>query len=578
MDAKDSDARLGIPMNATTNDVNSGNDKNWNFGGVGILRHWVGTLSSNWNNAQNWDTSIPCKPQDSDDMPTGTPNMPVLAGTGHISTLTVESGASRSHVGNALTISSFTVGGNFILVGTETISRPPVILVGSSVTYISNGASLILSSWTYRNLVINGSGGVFVVSGGSVTVNENLTLTAGTLDDSANFAIGVSSNWVNNGGVFTAGLSTVTFNAATAGHTIQSNGSAFGNVFFNGSGAVWTLQDALTVNSTMTLNAGTLNTGSSQSVAIGSNWTNNGGAFIANQSTISFIGNAAQIFKEPTTTFNVFIDSNNAGTVTFPSSFTANAFYMNAAGVGPENVFFTAGSTYTITALTMTGASGKGITFRSTQTNHLWYLNNTGTSFGSYVNAKDSNAQLGNLINASTNGTDAGNNTNWNLGGAGVLKTWQGNPIIGSNTNWMNGENWDTGIPAPQDSALIPLVSHLPTLSAAVSLSTLTINAGSMVTLAGNGVSLSSFTNAGIVALLGIENVTSAPNNLAGSTVTYIATSGSSLVFSSWTYSNLIINGTGGTFNNPAQRGRSASIRRCWSRRERLIRIRCPSR
>ena len=138
------------------------------------------------------------------------------------------------------------------------------------------------------------------------------------------------------------------------------------------------------------------------------------------------------------------------------------------------------------------------------------------------------------------------------MGAAGVLKTWQGNAAIGSNTNWNNGLNWNTGIPAPQDSALIPLVSNVPTLGAAVILSTLTINSGSTVTLAGFGVSLSSFTNAGILALSGTENVTTAPNNLIGSTVTYIATSGSSVVNSSWTYSNLIINGTGGTFSNPA--------------------------
>ena len=438
-------------MNATNGCVNSGNDKNWNFGGAGILRNWVGTVNSNWNNAQNWDTSIPFQPQDSANIPAGTPNMPALAGAVHISSLTVQSGASLTLSGNNLTISSFTLGGNFILVGTETISMTPVILAGSTVTYTSNGASIVMSSWTYRNLVINGPSGVFTVSGGSLTVNENLTITAGTLNDSGNYAIGVNSNWVNNGGAFTASLSTVTFNAVTSGHTIQSNGSAFGNLVFNGSGGVWTLQDGLAVNSTMTFTAGTLNTGSSQGVSIGGNWNDSGGTFIPNQSTITFIGSTAQTFTEPVTTFNMFVDSNNAGSVTFPSSFTATSFYMNAAGVGPETVYFTAGSTYTITTLTLTGSSGHGITLRSTQTNHSWLLNNTGTSNGAYVNVEDSDARLGNLINASNNGTDAGNNKNWNLGTAGALKTWQGAAATGSNTNWNNGENWDLGMPAPQD-------------------------------------------------------------------------------------------------------------------------------
>ena len=141
--------------------------------------------------------------------------MPVLSGAIQISSLTIESGASLSLVGNNLTISSFTVGGNFIMVGTETVSLAPVLLAGSSVTYTSGGASIVRSTWTYRNLVINGVNGIFTIIGGSVTVNENLTITAGTLSDTGNFTIGVSSNWITNGGAFALSLSTVTFNATT---------------------------------------------------------------------------------------------------------------------------------------------------------------------------------------------------------------------------------------------------------------------------------------------------------------------------------------------------------------------------
>ena len=109
------------------------------------------------------------------------------------------------------------------------------------------------------------------------------------------------------------------------------------------------------------------------------------------------------------------------------------------------------------------------------------------------------------------------------------------------------------GIPAPQDSALIiSTATTMPTLTASVSLSTLTINSGTAtLTLNGFGVTLSSFTNAGNLLLNGTEGVTSAPNNLAGSSVTYSG-AGTGLVFSTWTYRNLVINGTGGTFNSPA--------------------------
>jgi len=55
--------------------------------------------------------------------------------------------------------------------------------------------------------------GVFNVIGGSVTINENLSLSAGTLDPTAtNYTIGVRRKWINNGGAFTARGSTYKLN------------------------------------------------------------------------------------------------------------------------------------------------------------------------------------------------------------------------------------------------------------------------------------------------------------------------------------------------------------------------------
>jgi len=92
----------------------------------------------------------------------------------------------------------------------------------------------------------------------------------------------------------------------------------------------------------------------------------------------------------------------------------------------------------------------------------------------------------------------------------------------------------------------------MPTLTSNVTISTLTINAGtSTVTLDGFNLTLSSFTNGGNIFLKGTELVSTAPDNLVGSTVTYNNTSGTNLVFSTWTYQSLVINGNGGTFNQP---------------------------
>jgi len=126
-----------------------------------------------------------------------------------------------------------------------------------------------------------------------LTVNGTLTLTGGILDPSSvnNFTIGVSSSWLNTGGVFLPQVSTVSFVGTTAGLFIKSNGSNFANVLVNGAGGYWTMLDSMTLTSTMTITGGTLNTGSgNNAILVGRNWRNSVGAFIANQSTVTFNG------------------------------------------------------------------------------------------------------------------------------------------------------------------------------------------------------------------------------------------------------------------------------------------------
>ena len=61
-----------------------------------------------------------------------------------------------------------------------------------------------------------------------------------------------------------------------------------------------------------------------------------------NLSTITFNGFAAQRFTDLTTTyFQMIVDSNtSSGGVTFPSSFTATNFYLNAAGLASAATFY----------------------------------------------------------------------------------------------------------------------------------------------------------------------------------------------------------------------------------------------
>src|SRR5207302_665516 len=119
-------------------------------------------------------------------------------------------------------------------------------------------------------------------------------LSSGTFDIT-NSSWTVGNNWTMNSNLtFTATGSTVAFNGTTAGQKITSAGKSFANVVINGSGGYWTLQDSMTVTSNMTITAGTLDTsGSNLGISVGGSWSNTGGAFTTNQSTVTFTATTA---------------------------------------------------------------------------------------------------------------------------------------------------------------------------------------------------------------------------------------------------------------------------------------------
>ena len=212
---------------------------------------------------------------------------------------------------------------------------------------------------------------------------------------------------------------------------------------------------------------------------------------------------------------------------------------LNGSALGDgATIYFNSGSSFTITTFNLTGMNSNNLIILRPTTGVAWTLKNTGSAGVSFVDVQLSNAGPGNTIYA-TNSIDSGSNVNWKIG----QFTWTG----AVDNNWSNASNWDsTVVPGPGDAPLIPSAApRMPTLTQSVTISTLTIMAGSSLTLSGFNLTLSSFTNYGTFVLLGSEAVSSAPSNLAGSTVTY---NGGGVVTSTWTYANLAINNMNGTF------------------------------
>src|SRR5262249_147227 len=128
----------------------------------------------------------------------------VLSSTITFSTVTVAAGSTFSTGGRKITVSSFTIAGNFTLQGKENVTVPvaPLLVAGSTVTYnATSGNATIISTWSFQNLWINGAATFAPAS--SLVINQNLVLSAGTFNLSAStYNITLSSSWINNGGSF----------------------------------------------------------------------------------------------------------------------------------------------------------------------------------------------------------------------------------------------------------------------------------------------------------------------------------------------------------------------------------------
>ena len=92
-------------------------------------------------------------------------------------------------------------------------------------------------------------------------------------------------------------ITRLTFAGTSGTNGITTNNNPLYNVTFNGAGGTWVLQDSMTVISSITLNAGTLNSNTGTALnglAVGGEWINGGGVFVTNSSSVTFTGSGKQ--------------------------------------------------------------------------------------------------------------------------------------------------------------------------------------------------------------------------------------------------------------------------------------------
>jgi hypothetical protein len=281
-----------------------------------------------------------------------------------------------------------------------------------AVTCTTSGARLCLS------LDCTGFAGALTMGGG-ITVSGSLKLVAGM--------------------TFTPAL--LTFNATSTGKTVESGGKSFTALTFSGVGGGWAFQDALTLTSAITITNGALATGGVAISCTGilSNNSNTRGLTLgASSITLSAVGNVwntatttGLTFDAGTSTLKVISTS---GTPAFSGGGLTFNNYWNATTataivvISGSNTFndikidagrtqrFTAGTTQTITSLTVPDDASNGITLESTSAGTAWdIVCASGTITVKGCTIIDSHASGGATFNAFTTdgNVDGGGNTGW---------------------------------------------------------------------------------------------------------------------------------------------------------------------
>ncbi|MES2430956.1 MAG: hypothetical protein V4556_08465 [Bacteroidota bacterium] len=132
---------------------------------------------------------------------------------------------------------------------------------GNIVDYHSSGAATMRGQ-TYYNLTISGSGNKIIPTT-DITVNGNLTITAGALSNTTNNKnIILAGNWINNVGAggFAAGTGLVSFSGSSTQTLGGSSSTTFTNITIaNAAGINQTM--SATINGVLTFTSGVITTG-----------------------------------------------------------------------------------------------------------------------------------------------------------------------------------------------------------------------------------------------------------------------------------------------------------------------------
>jgi len=275
-------------------------------------------------------------------------------------TLTLQlAGGASSNLGFVATCVAGTITGGIVQIGNAATTAGQTFAIDATVSIPA--------------LTLNSANATASLSA-PLTVVGNVTLTTGKFIAN-NLNVTLGGNWTHAAAVtWTPGTNTVTFNGGAAQTLALTAGTEiFNKLSFTGAGTK-TLASAVTVNSDLTIGAGSTFdvSATNYAVIVGGNWTDNG-AFTCRAGLVTFNSGSAQTITDASgETFNTLTLS-GAGVKTLGGPATAKGVFTISAGsaldVSASNYAFTVNGnwvdngTFTCRAGTVTfGGAAQSIT------------------------------------------------------------------------------------------------------------------------------------------------------------------------------------------------------------------------
>lgn len=247
-----------------------------------------------------------------------------------------EGGTGNQNLGYLNLAGSGTVNGGTLQIGSPSSPATQIMEI--------NSTALI------PNLVLNNSTASASLLTNAMTVTNTIKITLGTLVAN-NLGITLGGNWENNGGTFTPGTATVTFNSNSSQSIFKSGGETFNHLLFSGTGTK-TFSSSVIANGNFSIssNSPVDVSASNYSLAVKGNFINSG-TFTARSGSVVLNGTTTQtIGGNSITSFYDLTLNNTAGARLTNAQNLLNNLTLSNGTFSTNLQVFTMVSTSTLTA------------------------------------------------------------------------------------------------------------------------------------------------------------------------------------------------------------------------------------